>query len=132
MRRYQNEWILLIAFLVFVGGVAYRYTMQSRLERTVAQASTTRQQIQDIQTLKKVWSTQGLKEKVAQLRSIVPAGNVQSFLQKKQELNAEWRSLNGQQLNTLTTRIASLPLQLQEMTIERDGENYTVRCRCTW
>ncbi len=132
MRRYQNEWILLIALLVFIGGVAYRYTMQTRLERTVAQVSKTRQQVQDIQTLKKVWSTQGLKEKVAQLRSTVPAKHVHDFLQKKQELSAEWRSLNGQQLNALTTRIASLPLRLQEMTIERDGENYTVRCRCTW
>ncbi len=132
MGKYRNEWILLAALALLIGGVIYRYTMQSRLEQATTQAAQTRQQVEEIQVLKKVWSTQGLKGKVAQLRSVVPASKVHSFQQKKQELNAEWSDLNGQQLNAVTTRIASLPLRIESMTIERSGDNYTVRCRCTW
>jgi len=132
MGKYRNEWILLAALALLIGGLVYRYTMQNRLEQTVTQAAQTRQQVEEIQILKKVWSTQGLKEKVAQLRSVVSAAKVHSFEQKKQELTAEWSGLNGQQLNAVTTRIASLPLRIETMTIERSGDNYTVRCRCTW
>jgi len=132
MGKYRNEWILLAALALLIGGLVYRYTMQSRLEQTVTQAAQTRQQVEEIQTLKKVWSTQGLKEKVAKLRSVVPASSVRSFQQKKQELNAEWGGLSGQQLNAVTTRVASLPLRIETMTIERSGDKYTVRCRCTW
>jgi len=132
MERYRNGAILLAALAFLAGGLFYRYTMQARLEDAAVQAERTRRQVEEIRILKKVWSTQGLKEKAARLRSVVPAANVRSFEQKKQELSAEWSGLSGQQLNTVTTRIASLPLRIASMTIERSGENYTLRCRCTW
>jgi hypothetical protein len=89
-------------------------------------------QMRDITTLKKVWSTQGLRTKAAALRNAVPSASVQSFAMGKQELKAAFSPLNSQQLNALTTQLASLPLRWQMLEIERKGKKYTVRCRCSW
>jgi hypothetical protein len=132
IRKYQNELIVLVALLVLVAGIAYRYAMHARLERVSVRAQKTEQQIRDIGVLKKVWSTKGLKNQAAKLRNAVPTASVQSFELGNQELKASFGPLSSQQLNDLTTKIASLPLRWQELTIERNGKNYTVRCRCSW
>ncbi len=132
MDRFRNELILLVALLVMIAGIAYRYTLSSRLDATVRTSQQAAREVREIAILKQVWGTQGIQGKVAKLRELLPAARIKTFDQKKSELRAVFSGLNGAELNTIATALGESPLRIRTMSILRSGQTYTVRCRCTW
>ena len=132
IRKYQNELMLLTALIVLLGGFLYQKGMAHRLDVSLERSKTAARQITETKTLQKVWSTKGLKNKVAALRGVVASEKVKTFDQKKNRLNAHFARLSGQELNMVATQLARLPVQIQELGITRSGTLYEVRCSCTW
>jgi len=132
IRKYQNEWIVLGALLFALAGYLYQASNRNRLETSLTEASVASRQITETQTLKKVWSTKGLKKKVTALRSTLPSAKVQTFEVKKQKLSAHFTGLTSQELNGITSKIASLPVRLETLQIARSGNTYNVECQCRW
>jgi len=132
MRKYQNELMVLGALLFALAGYLYQFSSQTRLKTSLAEASAASRQITETQTLKKVWSTKGLKKQVAALRSTLPSAKVQTFELEKQKLSAHFTGLTSQELNGITSQIASLPVHIETMQIARSGNTYSVECQCRW
>ncbi len=132
IRKYQNEWILLLALLVLLGGFLYQRGMRHKLEASLLRSQNAARQITEAKVWQEVWSTKGLKTKVASLKETVPSGKVKTFEQVKKKLTADFAGLSGQELNELATRIATIPVRIQEFAVTRAGTKYDVRCTCTW
>ena len=132
IRKYQNEGIVLLALLLFIGGFLYQRGMERKLDVSLERSKTTAVEIMKAKTLQKVWSAKGLKQKVAALQGRVIPSKVKTFELEKNKLNAHFFQLTGKELNTLATRIASLPVRIQEFAVTRLGTQYALRCSCTW
>lgn len=132
IRRYMNEGIVLLALLLLIGGFLYQRGMERKLDVSLQRSKTAAMEITRAKTLRKVWSSKGLKQKVAALQGSVIPGKVKTFHLEKKKLNAHFFELTGKELNTLATRIASLPVRIQEFAVTRMGAQYALRCSCTW
>ena len=132
MRKYQNELIVLGALLFALAGYLYQSTSRAQLAASLAESGTASRQVTETQTLEKVWSTKGLKKKVDALRSTLPKAKIQTFELGKQKLSAHFTGLTSQELNGITSQIASLPVHIESMQIARSGNTYTVECQCRW
>jgi hypothetical protein len=132
MHKYQNELLVVVAFLVLIGGFLYQRGMSRRLDVSLERSKTAARQITEAKTLQSVWSSKGLKKKVAAIHGLVAPGKIKTFNQKKGKLVANFNNLTGQELNTISTEIASLPVHIQELAITRSGTQYVLRCSCTW
>jgi len=132
VRKYQNELLVLVAFVLLLGGFVYQRGMMRKLEASLLHSQTAARQITETKTLQKVWSTKGLKKKVANLHNIVSPSKIKTFNQTKKKLTVRLENLTGKELNAITTRFASLPVQIRELVIGRSEDQYTLRCVCTW
>ncbi len=130
--KYRNELIVLAAFLFLLGGFLYQKSMSAMLENSLSTSDTASKQIKEIKILQNVWGSKGLKQKVAQLQSILTSIKVKKFDQQKNKLDAEFIELTGQELNKISTAVASIPIHIDEIAISRSGDKYGMRCRCTW
>jgi len=132
IRKYQNELIVLASLIVFLGGFLYQKGMTRQLDASLTQSREAAQQITETKTLQKVWSSKGLKQKVAAIRQLIPAGKIKTFDQKKTKVTLHFSDMTGKELNTVTSRIAALPVQIQEIGMTRSGDHYDMRCTCSW
>ena len=132
IRKYQNEGIVFLALLLFIGGFLYQRGMERKLDVSLERSKTTAVEITKAKTLQKVWSSKGLKQKVASFQGSVIPSKVKTFDLEKNKLNAHFFQLTGKELNTLATRIASAPVRIQEFAVTRLGTQYALRCSCTW
>jgi len=132
IRKYQNELILLVALAVLLGGFLYQKGMARKLDASLERSKTAARQITETKILQKVWSTKGIKKKISNLHTMLPATKIRTFDQKKKKLSIVFKDLTGQELNRVATEIASLPVQIQEFAVTRSGRQYDMRCMCSW
>ncbi len=132
IRKYQNELIVLVAFLFLLGGFLYQKSMSSALDSSLSLSKKAAKQITETKTLQKVWASKGLKQQVAQLRDTLPPMRIKKFDQQKNKLNVHFIDLTGQELNMISTKLASLPLHIEKLTINRAGDKYEMECECSW
>ncbi len=132
IRKYQNEGIVLLALLLLIGGFLYQRGMERKLDTSLEQSKTVAAEIAKAKTLRQVWSSKRLKQKIASLRGGVPSNKVKTFTFAKNKLNAHFFQLTGKELNNIATKIASLPVHIQEFGVTRMGSQYALRCLCTW
>lgn len=132
IRKYKNEIILLSGIVMLVAGVIYQWQMSASLDRSIREISDTKREISETITLQKVWSTKGIKQKLSQLHATMPPSKIKTYAQKKSKLTIELHDLASNELNKISTKIASIPLRIKEFSVLRDGDQYTLKCRCTW
>ena len=132
IRKYQNEGIVLLALLLLIGGFLYQRGMERKLDVSLERSKTAAEEITKAKTLQKVWASKGLKQKVTALQGSVVPSKVKTLNLEKNKLNAHFFELTGKELNALSTRIASLPVHIQEFAVTRMGTQYALRCSCTW
>ncbi len=132
IRKYVNELAIAGALLFALAGYLYQHNSQAWLEASLTRMATASRQITETKTLKKVWSTQGLKKKVSALRDTLPTAKVQTFALGKQKLSARFVKLAPRELNKVATQIASLPVRIETLKIDRSGDTYTMECQCRW
>ena len=124
--------MVLIGVLLLLGGIGYQQGMIRRLDASLALSRSAAQEITETKTLQKVWGTKGIKGRIAALRRAVSPDKVKMFDQKKTKLNLHFADLTGAELNTVSTKIASLPVRIEEFAITRTGRQYEMRCTCAW
>jgi len=132
IRKYQNEGIILLSLLLFIGGFLYQRGMERKLDVSLERSKTVTVEITKAKTLQKVWTSKGLKQKVASLQRGVVSSKVKMFNLEKNKLNTHFIQLTGKELNTIAARIASLSVHIQAFAVTRLGAQYALRCSCTW
>jgi hypothetical protein len=132
IRRYQNEIMIGAAVLILLGGFLYQRGMMRKLEASQVRTRQAAQEIQETVVLQKVWSAKGIQSKLQAFGRSVPGAKVQTFNLQKQKLTAVFNGLSGQELNALATRMASMPVRIESFVVDRSGDQYAMRCVCSW
>lgn len=134
LRRYQNEGMILLAFLLLVGALLYRNYQLSKLQESSIEATQMASKIEDIATMKNLWQKNSrIPQKLHEIKTYLPAIKIKILKVEKQKAHILLEGLNGNELNRVTGKyIASIPVQITEMSIGRDGLYYRLELRCKW
>jgi hypothetical protein len=130
-KRYQNELIALIAFVLMFSGYVYKNTQVSSQLKTMNAASYSVGEVKEVIALKKIWSDKKTTKKVDKLQTLIPADKVK-WSNKNKKVTATYKGLTASELNKLVTKILNLPIEIQKLKIEKLATSYDVEFKCKW
>ena len=130
-KRYQNELIALVAFVLMFGGYAYKAAQISSQAETMAGVKHSMEEIKEVIALKKIWADKKTRKKIDKLQTLVPAAKVK-WSHKGKKLTAAYKGLTATELNKLVTKILNLPVEIQKLKIQKIASSYDVEFKCKW
>jgi len=130
-KRYQNELIALVAFVLMLGTYGYKMGHISSQSETIAGAKHSVGEIKEVISLQKIWSDKKTGKKVEKLQTLIPASKVK-WSNKSKKVTASYKSLTATELNTLVTKILNLPVEIQKLKIQKIASSYDVEFKCKW
>ena len=131
LKRYQNELVVLLAFLLMLGAFMYK---NGQISSQAEDAATTKQAVSDfkeIVALKKIWADKKTSKKVEKLKDIIPASKVK-WSNKSKKVTASYKGLTAEELNKLVTKILDLPVEIKKLKIQNIASSYDVEFKCKW
>ncbi|TET87534.1 MAG: hypothetical protein E3J96_05240 [Sulfurovum sp.] len=131
LKRYQNELVVLLAFLLMLGAFLYK---NGQISSQAEHAITTKQAVSDfkeIVALKKIWADKKISKKVAELEKLIPPSKV-TWSKKGKKLTAIYEGLSSTELNKLISKILNLAVVIRQLDIKKTGSSYHVEFKCKW
>ena len=130
-KRYQNELIALIAFVLMFAGYGYKVAQVSSQTETRAGAKHSVEEIKEVIALQKIWSDKKTSQKVDKLQTLIPASKV-TWSNKSKKVTATYKGLTAAELNDLVTKILNLPVEINKLKIQKIASSYDVEFKCKW
>lgn len=130
-KRYQNELIALIAFVLMFAGYGYKVAQVSSQAETMAGAKHSVEEIKEVIALQKIWSDKKTSQKVDKLQTLIPASKV-TWSNKSKKVTATYKGLSATELNDLVTKILNLPVEIDKLKIQKIASSYDVEFKCKW
>ena len=130
-KRYQNELIVSLAFVLMLGGYLYKNVQLSSQVETIVQASHSVNEIKEVVALQKIWSDKKTTKKVNTLQSLISADKVK-WSSKNKKVTASYKGLSTSELNRLVTKILNLPIEIQKLNVQKLASTYDVEFKCKW
>jgi len=130
-KRYQNELMVLIAFVLMLSGYLYKNAQISSQSEVMAQASRSVGEVKEVIALQKIWSDKKITKKVDKLQESIPANKVK-WSSKNKKVTATYKGLTTSELNSLVTKILNLPVEIQKLDIQKQATSYDVEFKCKW
>jgi len=130
-KRYQNELIALMAFLLMFGAYLYKYGQISSQEEYMSGVKNSMEEIKEVIALQKIWSDKKTAQKVSKLQTLIPASKV-NWSSKNKKVTAMYKGLSAGELNTLITKILILPVEIKKLTVQNKASSYDVEFQCKW
>ena len=130
-KRYQNELIVLIAFMLMFMGYVYKYTQVSSQKEAMVESKLALEEIKEVIALKKIWSDKKTTQKINKLKALIPEHKMR-WSKKSKKVTASYKGLNDKELNTLVTKVLNLPIAIKKLHIENVASSYDVEFKCQW
>ena len=130
-KKYQNELIVLSAFIFMFMGYMYKYTQISSQKESMLESKVALAEIKEVVALKKIWSDKKITQKVAKLKTLIPE-NKMRWSKKSKKVTASYKGLSDKELNTLVTKILNLPIAIKKLHIKNVASSYDVEFKCQW
>ena len=130
-KRYQNELIAFVAFILMFGGYVYKTVQVSSQAETMIEATRSVGEIKEVIALKKIWSDPKISKKVEKLQTLIPASKVK-WSSKSKKVTANYKGLTAAELNNLVTKILNLPVEIKKLQIQKIASSYDVEFKCKW
>jgi len=134
LRKYQNELMVLIALFLLMGAVGFKVYQKQKLESESSKSMQFIAKIQDIATMNKIWKkNKTVSQKLSSLKKSLHKERIEEFQLDKKKAHIILKNLNGTELNKVVGKqLASIPIQITELSITRSGEKYRLETRCKW
>ncbi len=129
--RYQNELIVLIAFVLMLGGYLYKNTQISSQREMMVHSNRSIAEVKEVVALQKIWSDKKITQKVDKLQEVISENKVK-WSSKNKKVTASYKGLTTTELNTLVTKILNLPVEIQKLDIQKAATSYDVEFKCKW
>jgi len=130
-KRYQNELIALVAFLLMFGSYVYKTAQVSSQAETMAKAEHSVGEIREVIALQKIWSDNKTDRKVEKLQTLIPQEKG-TWRNQRKKVTATYKGLTATELNNLVTKILNLPVEIQKLKIQKIASSYDVEFKCKW
>ena len=131
-KRYQNEAIVLLAFIVMTAGYLYKSNSADSLDRVKSEVALSATEIGEIIVLKKQWSSEKLTESVNKINLNIAPDKIKQFGIKSKKLQASYRELSDKEMNGIILKLQNIAVQIIKLDVKRQGNSYTMEIVCKW
>ena len=131
LKRYQNELIVLLAFLLMLVAFLYKNGQISSQTENAVNSRYALSELKEIIALKKVWGDKKTSKRVEKLKELVPKSKV-VWTKKGKKVTAVYEELSSKELNKLISKILSLAVVITQLDIKKTGSSYRVELKCKW
>jgi len=129
--RYKNELILLASIIFALSSYIFKYKSFESSQALLHQKQKEIVQLQDVIALQKVWSPKKVSQKLESLKQIIPTNQIK-WIQKGKKLTVQFKDINSNQLNKILNTILNIAIQIENITITRKQNQYTMELKCKW
>lgn len=130
-KRYQNEWIVLAAFLLMAIAFIYKNTQIASQQAYMSGTKNTVEELKEVIALQKIWTDKKITQHVNKLQTLVPPSKLK-WSSKSKNVTALYQGLDSRELNTVASKILTLPVEIKKLTIENKGTVYDLEFQCKW
>jgi len=130
-KRYQNELLVLFAFVMMLAGFAYKNSQISAQLEQRSGANSSLLEIKEVIALKKIWSDKKTTQKIKKLQTLIPESKV-TWRSKSKKLTASYKGLTASELNKLVMKILNLAVEIQKLEVKKTASSYDVEFKCKW
>jgi len=131
-KRYQNEAIVLLAFVLMIAGYLYKSSSAHSLERVKAEVVLSATEIGEIIALKKQWGNDKLTESVKRMNLNIAPNKIKQFSIKSKKLQASYRGLSDKEMNGIILKLQNIAVQIVKLGVKRKGSSYNMEIVCKW
>jgi len=130
-KQYQNELIVLVAFLVMFGAYIYKHNHITTQVTGAQSAKHSLEELKNVVSLQKIWADKKIGKKVDKLETLISASKVK-WSKKSEKVTATYTGLSSNELNKLITKILNAPIQIRLLDVQKNGSSYNVEFKCKW
>ena len=130
-KRYQNELILLLSVLIAIAAFSYKRTMHRSMALENQHMAQEVAVLQEVAGLKKIWGDKRISKRLDSIRSSVASSKV-TWQKKGKKLTARFTGLQPTEVNNIVSRLLNVPIQIEQLKVEKTGEVYKVEIKCKW
>ena len=102
MKRYQNELVVFLTFLLMFTAFLYKNGQRSSQVKEVANTKQALNDFREIVVLRKIWAGKKTSNKVEKLKALIPASKV-TWSKKSKKVTAVYKGLSSNELNKVMT-----------------------------
>ena len=107
LKRYINEIMVFVAFLLLLGAYTYKQYQIGQQKEQVTQVKRSLSELKEVVALKNIWGEK-VTNKVKLLKSAISISKVE-WSQKQNKVTASYTNLSSNELNKLITKILNTP-----------------------
>ena len=130
-KRYQNELMVLGAFLLMFSMYLYKQHAISSQSGERNEVTQTIEEIKEVVALKKVWADKKISQKVEKLKTLVSESKVK-WNKKSRKVTAVYTGLKPSELNKLGSKILNTAIIIDKLDVQKTGTSYKVELKCRW
>lgn len=131
IKRYQNELIVLLAFILMLAAYLYKNHQVTQQTQKGIEIKHSLSELKEVVALEKIWGNKKISKKVDALKNIVSASKVK-WSKKGTKATATYTGLNPNELNKLTTKIINTPIIITLLEIVKTESTYNMEFKCKW
>ena len=131
-KRYQNEAIVLLAFVLMIAGYLYKSSSADSLDRVKAEVALSATEVGEIIALKKQWGNEKLTGSVNRMNLNIAPDKIKQFSVKSKKLQASYRGLSDKEMNGIILKLQNIAVQIVKLGVKRKGDSYTMEIVCKW
>ncbi len=131
-KRYQNEAIVLLAFVLMTVGYLYKSNSANSLDRVKAEVALSATEVGEIIALKKQWGNEKLTASVNRMNLNIAPDKIKQFSVKSKKLQASYRGLSDKEMNGIILKLQNIAVQIVKLGVKRKGSSYNMEIVCKW
>lgn len=134
LHKYQNELMIGVMALVLLGAIMFKTSQHTELQDRSVSTQKLASRIEDIAIMNKLWKKdRSISRKLKMIKQTLSTNKVKKFKIDKKKADIVLENLNASELNNITGKsIASLSVQIIELSIQRNDKSYRLELRCKW
>ena len=130
-KRYQNELIVAAALVLMLVGYLYKQIQITSQNETMVHSNRSVAEVKEVIALQKIWSDKKITKKVNALQTLIPENKVK-WSSKNKKVTATYKGLTTSELNRVVTKILNLPVEIQQLKIQKLTSTYDMEFKCRW
>jgi len=134
LHGYKNEIMIALAALELAGSMMFRASNQAQLESRSSSVESLAGKIEDISILQKLWKkNKSIPQGMKTIQNSLVASKVKKFKVDKKKAHIVLEELTAKELNSITGKsLASMAVQITELSIVRNDKSYRLELKCKW
>jgi len=133
LNKYRNEVIIIVSAILLLVAILYSSSTYALYSSKSDKVSSDLSRIKDIAVMQKLWKDKKIPEKLKNIKQEVAASKIGKFDIQGNKAHIILDDLSGNELNKIVTKyIATVAVQIVDLSINRNGDKYKLEVHCTW